>query len=610
MTSSETQTLMGFVPYIIGLLGMIALLFMWPLVCRLFGIVIVPDDSIGILNKKFVLMGKNKTLPDGAVVAMNGEAGLQADTLAPGLHFGYWPWQYDLTLQKFVHVPYGKIGLVESRDGQALHSGRVLANKVECDSFQNARAFLTSNGQRGPQVNVIPPGDYRINTGLFKITLADVLEIPDDQVGIVTTKEGKALNTKTGEIAGAEVPGHNAFQDPQAFIDNGGYKGLQEQVLLAGQYFINPAFAEVDLRPLTTVPIAHVGVVVSYVGAEGTDTSGEGFKHGNIVKKGQKGVWAEPLDPGKYPVNPHTHKVELVPTANVVLNWATGKTESHALDKNLSTITVRSSDGFSFNLDVSQIIHVPRNDAPKVIARFGSVKDMVTQVLEPIIGNYFRNTAQSSDVISFLMARQERQKDAKDKIFEALSEYNVHAVDTLIGDIVPPEALMKTLTDRKIAEQQKTTFATQRLAQETRKELAQAQAMADTQPEVVASERQVQINEFKAQAEVKRAEGAAQATTIAAAAEAERLRVTGNAEAERTLAIGKAEADVIKEKIASVKSDNYASIEVSKALAASGQPLVPQMVIGGNGNGGNSGLMEVLVGSLLKDQLTASKTLK
>jgi hypothetical protein len=62
-----------------------------------------------------------------------------------------------------------------------------------------------------------------------------------------------------------------------------------------------------------------------------------------------------------------------VPTANVVLNWATGKTEAHQLDANLSTITVRSADGFKFNLDVSQIIHIPRNDAPKVIARFGSM---------------------------------------------------------------------------------------------------------------------------------------------------------------------------------------------------------------------------------------------
>src|SRR6516225_8130243 len=155
---------------------------------------------------------------------------------------------------------------------------------------------------------------------------------------------------------------------------------------------------------MTEVPIAQAGVVIAFVGDVGVDVTGDSFKHRNLVQRGQKGVWSEPLDPGKYPINPFTHRVELVPTANVVLNWATGKSEAHMLDANLSTIKVRSSDGFTFNLDVSQIIHVPRNDAPRVIARFGNMANLVTQVLEPTIGNYFRNAAQNSDVIDFLRA--------------------------------------------------------------------------------------------------------------------------------------------------------------------------------------------------------------
>ena len=88
-------------------------------------------------------------------------------------------------------------------------------------------------------------------------------------------------------------------------------------------------------------------------------------------------------------------KVELVPTTNLVLNWASAGSEAHNLDKNLSTITVRSKDGFPFNLDVSQIIHVPTTEAPKVIARFGNMVNLVSQVLEPTIGNYFRNFSAS-----------------------------------------------------------------------------------------------------------------------------------------------------------------------------------------------------------------------
>ena len=78
--------------------------------------------------------------------------------------------------------------------------------------------------------------------------------------------------------------------------------------------------------------------------------------------------------------------------------------------------------------------------------------------------------------------RQERQDDAKRAISAALADYNVGAVDTLIGDIVPPESLMKTLTDRKIAEQEKVTYGTQIEAQTTRQQLEQAKALAGTRP--------------------------------------------------------------------------------------------------------------------------------
>ena len=653
-------------------LPIILVLIFWKAAVRLLGIVIVPDDSIGLVTKKFVLLGSHRELPPGKIVALKGEAGLQADTLAPGLKFGYWPWQYQIDITRFltvpngqvalvescdgnpmpdgrilarevecddfqdaraflqnqgergaqmamippgtwrintlvfttkivdmVMVPAGKIGVVEAKDGRPLGGGRVIGKHVECDSFQDTQAFIDKGGERGPQMSIIPQGQYRINPKMFTVTMEDVIDVPDNMVGIVTTKEGQPLTR--GEIAGREVPSHDMFQNPQAFVSNGGSKGLQEQVLLAGRYFINPKFATVELIEMTKVPIANVGVVIAYVGDEGVDVTGDAFKHGNLVSKGQKGVWVAPLDPGKYPLNTYTHKVETVPTANVVLNWATGKTEAHNLDKNLSTITVRSSDGFTFNLDVSQIIHIPRTEAPKVIARFGSMANLVTQVLEPTIGNYFRNAAQNSDVIDFLKQRTARQYEAKTSIGKALEEYNVGAVDTLIGDITPPEALMKTLTDRKIAEQEKTTYNTQREAEEVRKSLAQAKAQADTQPSVVKAERDVEIASFNAQAAIRKAEGEAGAKTRNAEADAMVLRTVGAAEGEKITAVGEAEAKVIKQKTAAMDPEKYASVEIARALAASGFKLVPEIVAGGGADGNASGLVNVLLANLIRD---------
>ena len=569
---------------------------------RLLGAVFITSDELAVVNKRWAL-GKNKTLPDGAIIALNGEAGWQADTLGPGLHWWLWPWQYSIEHVKFTTVQEGQVGIVESRDGKPLSGGRVLCRKVDCDAFQNARAFLANGGERGPQITVIPPGTYRINTSLFHVVEVPVQEIHNNKVGVVTTMEGKPL--PSGEIAGHEVQGHNMYQDGQTFVDSGGYKGRQEQVMLAGRYYINPRFATVEEQPLTEIEIAHVGVVIAYAGDEGVDVTGTSFKHGNLVSKGQKGVWVTPLDPGKYPINPYTHKVEMVPTANVVLNWANNKSEAHKLDEKLCTITVRSSDGFTYNLDVSQIIHIPRDEAPKVIARFGNMANLVTQVLEPTIGNYFRNAAQKYDVIDFLTNRSARQQEAKKAIEDALKEYNVSAVDTLIGDLTPPDALMKTLTDRKIAEQQKLTFDVQKQAEDNRKMLEQARAMADTQAGVVAAERTVDTEGFKASAAVKRAEGEASAKTINAKADAEVTRVNGEAEAGKVRAIGTAEADVVKLKVASMEAGNFASVRIAEALSNSGQKLVPEIVAGGaSGEGGS--IVSVLLANLIRESMNGN----
>lgn len=272
------------------------------------------------------------------------------------------------------------------------------------------------------------------------------------------------------------------------------------------------------------------------------------------------------------------------------------------LDKNLSTIGVRSSDGFKFNLDVSQIIHIPRSDAPKVIARFGNMMNLVTQVLEPTIGNYFRNAAQNSDVIDFLKTRQERQIEARDAIRAAVEQYNVGAVDTLIGDIDPPEALMKTLTDRKVADQQRVTYQTQQMAEDERTKLQKASALADTQASVVSAERRVSIADYDAQSTVKKAQGEANARVAQAEAEARTITLTGDATAARTKAVGAAEAEVVKLKIASMEAGNFAMIETAKALAGATVKWVPDIVAGGGG-ANDSSIGTLLLANLLKSQM-------
>lgn len=600
-----------------------------------FGMVIVPEDRIGLVTKKFVLFGANKELPDGRIIATKGEAGYQGKTLAPGLYWGMWPWQYGVDMHPFTVIPEGKIGLVLSNDGAELPTGNILGRKVDCDNFQDAVNFLINNGQKGRQTHILTPGTYRINTFAFTVTIAEMTIIQENMVGIVTTLDGNPI--RTGQIAGENVDGHNNFQDIDNFLGKNGNRGLQPQVILAGSYFLNPWAIQLEQIPMTDVPIGHVGVIISYIGEDGKDLTGDSFKHGNIVAKGFRGVWMVPLGPGKYPINKYTMKLELVPTTNLVLNWANARSEAHSLDKNLSTITVRSKDGFPFNLDVAQIIHIPANEAPKVIARFGSMNNLVSQVLEPTIGNYFRNSAQDSDVISFLSTRKERQTAAKDHIRTVLDEYNVNAVDTLIGDIVPPDSLMKTLTDRKIAQEEEKTYETQRMAQEKRQGMEKETAIADMQKEIVKAQQSVEIALRTADATIRKAEGdasslklnvsaeaeatkmralaEAEATKARAAAQAEATKLnaeadamqiskTGLAEAEKIMAIGKSTAEAYELQVGAMGGDNFTRYKMIEEIGKGNIKIIPEILIGGGNNaeGSLSGLMGMQLMQMLQEK--------
>ena len=95
-------------------------------------------------------------------------------------------------------------------------------------------------------------------------------------IGIVTALDGEPI--PQGQIAGKNIDGHNNYQDLDAFLDKGGNRGLQPQVMLAGSYYINSWGIQIEQNPMTDVPIGYVGVVISYIGEDGKDVTGDTFK--------------------------------------------------------------------------------------------------------------------------------------------------------------------------------------------------------------------------------------------------------------------------------------------------------------------------------------------
>jgi hypothetical protein len=153
--------------WVLGVAAVLVVLLMIPL---LLGMRVIPNTKVGIVEKLWSGAG---SLPEGRQIALDGEAGYQAEVLRGGVHFGYWPWQFRVHEVRLTSVPQGKIGYVFARDGVALPPEQTLGRVVACNNFQNARAFLAAGkggaGQRGRQRAILREGVYAINVALFVV---------------------------------------------------------------------------------------------------------------------------------------------------------------------------------------------------------------------------------------------------------------------------------------------------------------------------------------------------------------------------------------------------------------------------------------------------------
>jgi uncharacterized membrane protein YqiK len=563
-----------------------------------------------------------------AFLKNGGQKGPQIQFLPPG-YYRINTTMFRVQKQPITIIPGGKVGLIEATDGARIPEGRLLAAHVEGHrNFFDGEAFINNGGEKGRQLDVLMPGTYRLNPMLFKIIdIVDWTHIGADQVGIVTVNEGRPI-VDAAKIAAEELPMevHNNFQDANGFLKAGGQKGLQIPVLRAGNYAINPWFASIEKVDMIQVQIGSCGVVTSYVGPDGNDLTDDAV-NAKIVAIGNKGIWAEPLQPGKHPLNTKICKVDIVPTTQILLNWADNRSSAHELDSNLKTITLRTADAFNVNMDVSVIIHIPIKNAPKVIANLGSVKNMISQVLEPAISSHFRNAAQYIKALDLYTQRKELQEKAKEHIDAVLQVHHIDSKDTLIADVVLPPELTKTVTDRQIAEQEKKTFATQKEAQDERRNLENAKAQANMQPKVVESERNVEIQKNLAEGRIKEAEGSkqaailtaegqaaavkleaggkAEATKLNAEADSEAIKKVGSAEAEIILSKGTSTAEAYKLEVAAMGREVFGQIRVIDKIASSNLRFIPDnLVIGGSGEGEGNGMVNSLFGIALLEKLS------
>jgi uncharacterized membrane protein YqiK len=586
----------------------------------------IPNNQVGIVEKMWSLRGSIKS----GFIALNGEAGFEPEILRGGLHV-FFPFSYRIHRSELVTVGQGKIAYVFARDGEPLKESQVLAanDTNEKSDFEDARKFLVHGGQKGPQRKILREGTYAINTTQFAIitnervyghalsaqeqsvldgmkqTIADrngftpvVLAADQDLVGIVTVHDGPSL--PPGEIIAPEVGTdlrdtetfHNNFQEPEKFLKAGGFRGRQLQVVVEGTWYINRLFATIESIPKSVIPVGNVGVVIFYTGPKTGDVSGDQYRHGELVANGSRGVWQDPLLPGKYAFNTYAGKMEIIPTVNFILKWVEGEVGALRLDENLSEISLITKDAFEPTLPLSVVMHIDYQKAPLIIQRFGDVKKLVEQTLDPMVSAFFKNIAQKMTLIELLQNRAAIQEEAAREMKSKFEAYSLELQEVLIGTPRATagdpaiENILIQLRSRQVAREQVETFQEQEKAAVQERTLNEAKATAAAQAALTQSLIQIKVHENEGAAALARAQKDAETVKVTAAAIGEKSRLEGQGEADRTLAIGTANAQATRLSVEAYGGPEYRLAEqnfsrFADALTKINQPLVPQFLISG-----------------------------
>ena len=622
------------------------------LIFQILGLRVIGSNEVAVVEKWWSFKGSLKD----SIIALNGEAGYEPLLLRGGIHFRS-VLMYKIHKYPLITIPQGQIAYIFARDGKPLSPTQTLGKVVnDANNFQDVKGFLQNGGQRGPQRGILREGTYAINLAQFVlITPSDIKAVniskqdrnelyamqqtlaqraafapviimgrgvdASDEMCIVTVHDGLPL--ENGEIIASDVgEEHSNFQDPEKFLELGGRRGKQIRVLTDGTYYINRLFATVEYRAKTVVPIGFVGVVVSFYGAQGVDTTGSDYKHGELVANGCKGVLEKPLMPGKYAFNTDAGKVVLVPTTNIILKWNKSETGDHKYDENLTEVDIITKDAFEPSLPLSVVMHIDYKQAPWVIQRFGDISMLVNQSLDPLVSAYFKDVAQTKTLIELIQERSEIRERAVNEMHEKFQRYNLQLEEVLIGtpktsagDIMI-ENILTQLRERQIAEEKKVTYQKQQEAAESEKTLREAEAAAEQQKFLTKSKIQIEVERNSGAALASKAEQEANQITALAKANSTKIRLEGEAEASKESNVGLAKAQAIDAQVKAYGGAEFRVIQevvdkLSEAIRYAQVDVVPKTIVnmGGNGDASNSGsntVMDTLLKFITIDKLGVS----
>lgn len=443
----------------------------------------VPINQVGLLNR---IWGTERE--QGAVLARtDNQRGPQADILGPGTAFiPFVHVFFDVeTVDQFI-VPDGYYGLLTARDGDPMPSGQYVAPGWEAGTEKamlDANTFLSKGGVKGPQLFVLTPGTYPLNTYLW-----DAKVIP-------ATVDSNGKITDYGTMA-------------------------------------------------TVIPAGSVGVVKSNVTDQGmvcketeekvdtTSIHNDNALSALLVPKGCTGIWNTVLTPGAYYLNRLAYQVTMVDTRVQMLQYQGGY-DSRKIELNVgldgkieqaeSTETIKVPEGAAdsainvkvgswvVHQDLRMVIQISPDNAPIVVGAVGGLSQIENSIVTPAVQSVVRDVM--GGVLQFPGETAPRQVEINDLIvnrefIQGVIEDRIRSEGAKAGlsvrevrlqnPDIPPEMLLGNKREQ-LAQQMKQAFEQEQVTQEQRIQVEQAKATADQQEALVTAQIEVQVSELRIQ---------------------------------------------------------------------------------------------------------------
>jgi len=432
----------------------------------------VPDNKIMLMKRVYF----GSPMEAGQYIAKPGQNGPQARILTPGFTFELFiNVLYNLQEASFTSISEGSYGYIVANDGESLRNDQFLADEWSEDEARNmidGEYFLSHGGQKGPQLSVLKPGVWGINTYLFSIKAEKATSVEAGFVGVVKSN-----------VEISSIP----------------HKSCDEIS------FTPKAWESFDreIHNQLSVP---------------------------LVPNGCVGVWKTPLKPNMYYLNRHAYSVTQISTRAETWEYKGGYTRRQidlSVDeagvvhsKDSSTVVPVPADaegeavklrieGWTIPQDIRVIVQVDPEDAPFVVASVGTIDDVRTKILTATIRSSARNItgAKNVRVMDLIENRSKLEADILSSIKMEGAKAGVTMREVRLGDpAIPPELLVSRLREQ-LANQMKKTFQNELLAQKEREKKEKAKAWADKQPEIVASAAQEIIEKNRAKAEKQKGIG-------------------------------------------------------------------------------------------------------